>query len=105
MEEIVKKVRGFSKEQIIAASYDRDFHVKECARIAAKREAQQMLEEELEKRQKELFENGIQEGIQQGIQQGIFQTAKRMLDENVNISIISKVTGLSEIDIQNISNE
>ncbi|MCY4320958.1 MAG: Rpn family recombination-promoting nuclease/putative transposase [Bdellovibrionaceae bacterium] len=50
-----------------------------------------------------LLEEGMQKGIQQGIQQGIKEgrkeTALNMLKEGFEVSIISKVTGLAEVEI------
>ncbi|MCK5718874.1 MAG: Rpn family recombination-promoting nuclease/putative transposase, partial [Thiomargarita sp.] len=41
----------------------------------------------------------VAQGVTQGISQGVSQTAKRMLDENIDISLITKVTQLSEQEI------
>ena len=123
MEEIVKKMRGFSKEDVIAASYDRDFHVQECARLAAKRDLEKYKREyeatvkeyieekemEFEKKIKELEEKNTQiqkqileEGIEQGIEQGLLQTARNMLERNCEINFISEVTGLTLEEINKI---
>ena len=53
-----------------------------------------------------LYEKGISEGISQGITQGIEQNkienAKKMLEEKLDINLISKVTGLSQEKIKNL---
>ena len=59
-----------------------------------------------------LYEKGISEGISQGITQGITQgieqkakeAAKKMLEDNLDISLISKYTNLSEEDILALKN-
>ena len=52
------------------------------------------------------FAKGIEQGIQQGFSDGAFQkaleTAKLMRYENLGIDLISKVTGLSKEEIENI---
>ena len=40
-----------------------------------------------------------EQGIEQGIEQGRKETAKKMLEENLNIKMISKITGLSKKEI------
>ena len=52
-------------------------------------------------------EEGIEKGIEQGIEKGIVKTnienAKKMIDEGIDISIVSKVTGLSIDEIEKMS--
>ena len=43
-----------------------------------------------------------QEGIEQGIQQRNIEVAKLMIKENIDISIIQKITGLSKEEIENL---
>lgn len=45
---------------------------------------------------------GIKEGIEQGIKQNQKQMVINMLAENIDISIVSKVTGLTEDEILKI---
>ena len=49
MGEIIKKIKDFSEDEKMAAMYDYDFHLKELARIAAKREAKKEAEEYIKK--------------------------------------------------------
>jgi len=42
---------------------------------------------------------GISQGVVQGISQGAIETAKRMLEKNIDISVIAEVTLLSEQEI------
>ena len=48
----------------------------------------------------EAYDNGLEEGIEQGIEQNKIVIAKTMLQENMDKSLIAKITGLSleEID-------
>jgi len=71
-------------------------------------------EEEAEKLQNTLIsgarKEGIAEGIEQGIERGIaegtrqnkIEIAKNMLNENIDIQIITKVTGLTEKEIETL---
>ena len=51
-------------------------------------------------------EEGIEKGIQKGIEKGInkekIEIAKKMLLENIDINLISKLTGLTKEEIKNL---
>ena len=47
-------------------------------------------------------EEGIERGIEQGIEKGKKETARSLLDEGVDINIISSATGLSLQEIRNL---
>jgi len=64
-----------------------------------------MLLTSLRQERQTLYQNGIAQGINQGINQGITKTAKRMLDENIDISLITKVTQLSKREILQLNTE
>ena len=55
----------------------------------------------------EAYEDGIEKGISQGIQQGAQQkaieTAKNMLNDNLDIQTIIKYTGLSMEEIKSLA--
>ena len=44
----------------------------------------------------------MQQGMTQGIQQGITQVAKNMLSAGIPLEQISKLTGLSETELQSL---
>ena len=48
------------------------------------------------------MQQGIAQGLQQGIQQGITQVAKNMLSTGIPLEQISKLTGLSETELQSL---
>ncbi len=56
---------------------------------------------------------GLQQGLEQGLEQGLKQgearkskeIAKNMLKENIDIKVITKVTGLTEKEIKKIKEE
>ena len=47
---------------------------------------------------------GRQAGRQEGRQEGIQQVVLNMLKEKINVSVISKVTGLSKEEVENLKN-
>ena len=58
--------------------------------------------EGLEKGMKKGMKKGIKEGIKEGKKEGIFQTAKKMLEKNMNLNEIKEITGLSNEEIQKL---
>ncbi len=63
----------------------------------SKEEVKSMLITAIEKEKKDIFE--------QGIEQGKIEDAQVMLCENFEVSVISKITGLSEDDIQQLKSK
>ena len=63
-------------------------------------------DEGIRKGLKEGLEKGLEQGIEQGLEQGTEQSkneiAKNMLKENMDISLISKLTGLSNEQINKL---
>ena len=51
---------------------------------------------------KEAREQGIEQGIEKGIEQEKIEIVKNMLKDEVDISVISKYTGLSKEEIANL---
>jgi len=52
---------------------------------------------------KEGLEEGLHKGIQQGIQQARIDDARKMVNEGLEISLIARITGLSEKEIGELS--
>ena len=51
------------------------------------------------------IEQGIEKGIEKGIAEGIEKTAINMLKENMDIHVISRLTGLSEEKIDELKSK
>ena len=51
---------------------------------------------------KEGLEKGLEQGLERGTEQSKNEIAKNMLKENMDISLISKLTGLSNEQINNL---
>ena len=65
---------------------------------------QQGIEQGFEKGIEQGIEQGIEKGIEEGKRLGIEQTVRNMLDEGIDISLICKVTGMTEEKIDEIRN-
>ena len=91
MEDIYKKVEDFSEDEEILGAYDAEWHKIETERVVMLDKLEKAEEQGL----RQGFEKGMKKGIEQGIEQGIELTTQNMLKENINIEIISKVTGLN----------
>ena len=89
MEELYDKVNEYSDGEIIGL-YNIESHKREIEKSVR--------EEAIEEATKE----GLEAGMKQGIEQGIEQTAINMLNKNLDIKIISDVTGLSESKLQSL---
>jgi len=59
-------------------------------------------EEEAEKLQNTLINGARKEGIAEGTRQNKIEIAKNMLNENMDIEIITKVTGLTKKEIETL---
>ena len=60
----------------------------------------------MERAEKKGIEKGIEKGLEKGLEKGkilaLQQTAKSMLNEKISIDIITKITGLTEAEIQKL---
>ena len=116
MEEILDRVEDFSEDEEILGAYDAEWHKIETERVVRianmedalknKKEAERNKEEA--ERNKEEAERNKEEAMKIQNQreeiemQGILKTARNMLKENINIQIISKVTGLNIEQIEEL---
>ena len=48
------------------------------------------------------LKEGLEKGVKEGLEQSKNEIAKNMLKENMDISLISKLTGLSKEQINNL---
>ena len=83
----------------------REKHIRDQKAIAAKGYSNGV-KDGIEQGIKQGIEQGIEKGIEQGIEQGITyeknNTAIAMLNENIDITIISKITGLTIEEIKKL---
>ena len=90
MEEVNRKYNNFIKDRLMMNEYDK--------RQAYLYGNQIMLEEE----RRLGIEEGIKKGIEQGIEQEKCSLAKSMKSKNMDIELISELTGLSIEEIENL---
>ena len=101
MEELYNKILENSDDEIIGL-YDIESHRREVERSVREEAVEEGYSEGLEKGLEKGIEQGIKQGIEQGIKQRNIDIAKNMIKENIDIAIISKVTGLSVEDIKKL---
>ncbi len=106
MEDIYKRIDKYNDDEDVIGAYDYKAVEEEIK--------QEQLEEAIQKGIDKGFNQGIEQGISKGIakgieqgiskgvEQGIETTAKNLLKENIDINIISKVTGLSLKEIEKL---
>ena len=51
------------------------------------------------------MKQGFENGVSQGIKQRNMEIAKSMLQENMSLEIIQKITGLTKEEIENLAND
>ena len=123
MEEIASKVEDFSSDEEILGAYDAEWHKIETERVVklAIEEEKLANQKEYEEQKKELDElqKEVEEGkkeVEEGkkeleeqkhsyVKEALEQTAINMLKENIDINIISKVTGLNISQIKKLENK
>ena len=94
LEKVTKKIVTLSKEEELAGIYIKE-EQDEWIRDRYK-------EEGLKLGKEEGLKQGRKEGLEEGKKEGIKETAKNLLKSNVDISIISFATGLSNEEIEKL---
>ncbi len=96
MEKAGKKLTELSEDEELIGMYDKELMERKIRNTMIK-----SAEIDAEKR-------GMARGMEKGLQKGIEQTQKQvvinMLNENINVSVVQKVTGLTENEIIDIKN-
>ena len=91
MEDYVNESVKVSEGKNFGESYDKEWALKdEWARVG------------LEQGRQEGLEQGIEQGIEIGKKESLIEVAKSMLDASIPISDITKYTGLSVSEIENL---
>lgn len=109
-EKLIEEVLKYSNDKEVVAIYS-DYTKEELERNtlihdATEEAIQKGLEQGFEKGIEQGLEQGIEQGLEQGIQQGKIEQnieiAKNLLKENVDTTIIIKVTHLTEKEIEKL---
>ena len=87
MEDYVKEATMVSKDDDLIEAYDKEWSNYEGYKALGIKEG---------------FQQGIEQGVKQGIKENKIETVKNMMKENIDMSTISKVTGLSIDEVKSI---
>ena len=110
MEEVQKKYNNFVKSRLMMMEYEKKEAYLYGNQIMLDEERRLGREEGMKEGIKEGIEKGIEQGIEKGIEQGIekgiketqISMAKNMKNDKVDLSTISKYTGLSIEEIEKL---
>ncbi|PCG20780.1 Rpn family recombination-promoting nuclease/putative transposase [Brachyspira sp. G79] len=110
MEEVQKKYNNFVKSRLMMMEYEKkeaylygnQIMLDEERRLGKEEGIKEGIEQGIEKGIEQGIEKGIEQGIEKGIEQEKYSLAKNMKKENIDISVISKVTGLSIEEIEKL---
>jgi len=105
MEDIYEKILENSDE--IIGIYDKESHDRETRKAYLEEKTKEATEIGLKRGMKRGMKIGIEQGIEKGIEKGAkektIELIKNMLKENVDIEFISRVSGLTIEEINNIN--
>ena len=102
MEEVQRKYNNFIKNSLMMNEYDKREAYLYGNQIMLEEERRLGIEEGFKKGIEQGIEKGIEKGIEQGIKENKIVTAKNMKNKNIDISLISDVTGLSIEEIEKL---
>ncbi|MEI0479006.1 Rpn family recombination-promoting nuclease/putative transposase [Brachyspira pulli] len=106
MEEVQKKYNNFIKNSLMMNEYDKREAYLYGNQIMLEEERRLGIEEGFKKGIEQGIEKGIEQGIEKGIEQGIKEnqilTVKNMKNRNIDIALISDITGLSIEEIEKL---
>lgn len=91
---MVKKLVEISREEEARGIYDLEEH--------ERRVRNSLIEDALEDGWNRGKKEGKEEGIKEGIKENKLSFAKRMLEKNIDINVISECIGLSEKEIKTL---
>ncbi len=98
MEEVQKKYNNFVKSKLMMMEYEKKEAYLYGNQIMLDEERRLGIEEGIKKGKEE----GIREGIEQGIEQEKYSLARNMKNKNMDINMISELTGLGIEEIEKL---
>ena len=98
MEEYVKESIKASQDEEVIGLYDKELHLEKLRLSELKEAREKGIEQGIEKG----IEQGIEKGIEQGIEEEKLEIAKELLNNNIQVGIIMKSTGLTKEEINNL---
>jgi len=101
MEDIMNRIEKYNDDEDVIGAYDYEEKMRFIAEIEKEEAVKEGHQEGFERGIEKGIEKGIKKGIEKGIEKEKINTARNMLDKNLDINLISEVTGLSIEQIQN----
>ena len=102
MSKVIDKYKRFvADEKEMSAYNERDTYLYGQA-VMLQYEREEGFKQGMEKGIQEGIEKGRQEGIEKGIKENQILTAKNMKNKNMDLNLISELTGLSIKEIENL---
>ena len=102
MEEVQRKYNNFIKNSLMMNEYYKREAYLYGNQIMLEEERRLGIEEGFKKGIEQGIEKGIEKGIEQGIKENQILTVKNMKNRNIDIALISDVTGLSIEEIEKL---
>ncbi len=102
MEEVQRKYNNFIKNSLMMNEYDKREAYLYGNQIMLEEERRLGIEEGFKKGIEQGIEKGIEKGIEQGIKENQILTVKNMKNRNIDIALISDITGLSIEEIEKL---
>ena len=100
MKRAVEHLRDLSQDEVLR----REEEAREKFLMDQKAEKAYAFDEGLEKGMEKGIQQGRVEGRQEGMQEGMQKVALNMMQKQLDIAVISEVTGLSEAEIKKLKN-
>ena len=102
MEEVQKKYNNFVKSKLMMMEYEKKEAYLYGNQIMMEEERRLGKEEGIKQGKEEGIKEGIKEGMEKGTKEALILTARNMKNKNMDIKLISEITGLKIEEIEKI---
>ncbi|MEI0524449.1 Rpn family recombination-promoting nuclease/putative transposase [Brachyspira murdochii] len=102
MEEVQKKYNNFLKSRLMMMEYEKKEAYLYGNQIMLDEERRLGIEEGIKKGKEEGIREGIEQGIEKGIEKEKYSLARNMKNKNMDLNLISELTGLSIKEIEKL---
>ena len=102
MEEVQKKYNNFVKSKLMMMEYEKKEAYLYGNQIMMEEERRLGKEEGIKEGKEEGIKEGIKEGMEKGTKEALILTARNMKNKNMDIKLISEITGLKIEEIEKI---
>ena len=102
MEEVQRKYNNFVKSKLMMMEYEKKEAYLYGNQIMMEEERRLGKEEGIKQGKEEGIKEGIKEGMEKGTKEALILTARNMKNKNMDIKLISEITGLNIEEIEKI---